>query len=49
MLWMSLAYDDYTQLKGMTEMTVRITPETILYGDGDSNTSSMLIQPELIP
>jgi len=49
MVWLALAFSDYQHLRDATEMTLLMGPGTILYGDGETNTSEIVVGLELVP
>ena len=49
LVWLSLAYDDAKQLAGVTNMTLRLGPGTIMYGDGLPLESMVVPQVMVVP
>ena len=49
MLWLALAYGDHSQFEDATQITLRIDPGTLVYGEGRTNTGLVIVWPELIP
>ena len=49
MVWLDLTYSDYRDLKDATEITLRMGPGTILYGDGRTNAGEIVVGLELVP
>lgn len=49
LVWLSLAYDDAKQLVGVTNMTLRLGPGTIMYGDGLPLESMVVPQVMVVP
>lgn len=49
MVWLSLAYDDARQLNDVTNMTLRISPGTVTYGDNDALWTPLLPRVTVVP
>lgn len=49
LVWLSLAFSDYTQLDDITALTLRIDPGTIMYGDGQTINTRLNVPVELVP
>lgn len=49
LVWLTLDFEDARQLNDVTSMTLRISPGTVTYGDGDVLRTMLLPQVEVVP